>query len=380
MTEELHRDSCLLSPQHGFEVDSLPLSDEDVDFGITKSKKEIEVEEGIVVANRVSRPHIDGYYQAKAATRQNRSNSDIDSIIIHTPEGYEAGTLSVLNQGRAGFDWFLPPSGNLYKTNAFSKYVAWQAGHWPYNLRSIGVEQWDFASNMGNAPDAHYRRLAHLIAWLTQLLNIPVRRAAYGESGLIAHAQVTPQSRTDPGKSFDWDKLVRFTKEVRGLNTSPAPSPQKPQVPDNNRPVEKTDLERINFLSHGKKDLMVSSAAAQALNRIAKQRDMNDKFARRVTHAPRIRYAANQAWSFKGDYLISVICGGPAARQIDDDKVQAVEKDPSSGNLLGAIGSSYHDTKVQTSWRLLHVCNELGLGQTEKDQVLNYYKMKVGLK
>lgn len=176
----------------------------------------------------VSRPQIYRVYQAKAATRRNRSNAQIDQIVLHTPEGYEGGTLAVLQNGRAGFDWFLPPSGNLYKTNAFAKYVAWQAGYWPSNLRSIGVEQWDFAANMGNAPDAHYDRLADLVAWLTQLLDIPVRHAAWDQSGLVSHAQITPNSRTDPGKDFDWERLISKVNAKRsGGKPAAAPAQSK---------------------------------------------------------------------------------------------------------------------------------------------------------
>lgn len=220
MADELHKESCLLETQHGYEGDAEPLSDAALDKALKEAQAEdlqAEAELAASVASRVQRPNIHRVYQAKAATYKPRARNQIDSLILHTPEGYEGGTLSVLRQGRAGFDWFLPPSGNLYKCNAFGKYVAWQAGYWPYNLRSIGIEQWDFAGNMGNAGDAHYRRLADLVAWLTQLLDIPVRHADYGQPGLIAHAQVTPRSRTDPGKDFDWDKLIRYTRQARKL-------------------------------------------------------------------------------------------------------------------------------------------------------------------
>lgn len=217
--------SCLLEEQHGYESKLEPLSGAEVNEALA-------LEEDYVAAAGVGRPQIERVYQAKAATRRNRSLSEIDQIVLHTPEGYEGGTLSVLQNGRAGFDWFLPPSGNLYKTNAFASYVAWQAGYWPSNLRSIGIEQWDFAANMGNAPDAHYRRLAALVAWLTQLLDIPVRHAAWDKPGLVAHAQITPKSRTDPGQNFDWDKLIRYTNELRGLGkdsggSNPAPEPDE---------------------------------------------------------------------------------------------------------------------------------------------------------
>lgn len=218
---EIEKHSCLLEEQHGYQVEeAVALSDEELEFALG-------LEEDFVFAAGVNRPRVHRVYQAKAATRRDRSLTEIDQLVIHAPEGYEGGTLAVLQQGRAGFDWFLPPSGNLYKCNAFASYVAWQAGYWPSNLRSIGIEQWDFAANMGNAPDAHYRRLAALLAWLAQLLEIPVRHANWDEPGLVAHAQITPNSRTDPGKDFDWNKLIRYTRELLADSANP-----KPLVPD----------------------------------------------------------------------------------------------------------------------------------------------------
>lgn len=212
--KHIEKHSCLLEEQHGYEkTEAMPLSDKEARKVVEEAVPESQEASA---SGRVSRPRIDRLYQAKAATYKPRSWSQIDSILIHTPEGYEGGTLSVLQQGRAGFDWYLPPSGNLYRCNDFSRYVAWQAGSWPYNLRSIGIEQWDFAGNMANAPDAHYRRLANLVAWLCQLLDIPVRHANYGQPGLIAHAQVTPRKRTDPGRGFDWDRLIRYTRANLG--------------------------------------------------------------------------------------------------------------------------------------------------------------------
>ena len=43
-----------------------------------------------------------------------------------------------------------------------------------------------------------------------------MRHANYGQPGLIAHAQVTPRQRTDPGRDFDWNKLIRYTRANLG--------------------------------------------------------------------------------------------------------------------------------------------------------------------
>lgn len=376
----VHPDSCLLVPQHGFHSDLdlgtvslsdvasavLPLDDLQVAEALIASKKEMYEDDLVVATGGVSRPSIKAIYQAKAATREDRSLNQIDSLVIHTPEGYEGGTLSVLKGENAGFDWFLPPSGNLYKTNAFAKYIAWHAGHWGYNVRSLGIEQWDFAANMKNAPNAHYRRLAHLVAWLTQLCNIPVRRAAYGYPGLVSHAQVTPFYRTDPGKDFNWEKLIKYTKEIRGGAI------QEPEI--------KVDLKKVNFLAHGELDNIVAAAAAQSLNRIARSRGRSKNYARRVAMPSRIRYAVNTVWNDKSNHYYGVITGAPAINHLDKVKAEAVKRSPATGNLLGAVGSSYYNTKVLTGYRLLYLCDRLGFTKKEKNAVSSFYKMKIGLK
>lgn len=151
-----------------------------------------------------------------SVTPRARSATDIDMLLMHTPEGAnEAGVLSVLSGSRASFDFYLPPSGRLYRCNDWSRYIAWQAGDWPINQRSVGIEQWDYAARMGAAPPEHYDRLALVTAWLCSQTSIPPRHATtYGEPGIVAHAVITPDDRTDPGPGFDWEQLISKTTRV----------------------------------------------------------------------------------------------------------------------------------------------------------------------
>jgi N-acetyl-anhydromuramyl-L-alanine amidase AmpD len=160
------------------------------------------------------RDQIAEHRQCRACSDIPRSPNQIDQIVMHTPEGGEGGTLSVLNGDRAGFDFFLPLSGRLYQCNDYLRHVAWQAGHWDTNVRSVGIEQGDFAANSGNFPRAHYERLARLVGELVVVTNTPLRRATrIGEPGIIAHGDVTPASRTDPGRNFRWDLLLELAAQ-----------------------------------------------------------------------------------------------------------------------------------------------------------------------
>jgi hypothetical protein len=170
----------------------------------------------------VATPRFKAIYQARAVTPKKRTAADIDTLVLHTPEGWEAGTLSVLGGTRAGFDLFLAANGNLYKCNDWTKYVAWQAGDRAYNQRSIGLETDNFASTSGAWPAEYYRTVAHVCAWAIERLGIPVRHAkTYGEAGLIYHSTITPKTRSDPGTGFKMPLLLGYINEYLKGSTQP---------------------------------------------------------------------------------------------------------------------------------------------------------------
>jgi N-acetyl-anhydromuramyl-L-alanine amidase AmpD len=161
-----------------------------------------------------------------------RDPSKIDVLVIHTPEGLEDVTLAVAEGSTAGFDFYLTLDGKLHQCNDYQNYVAWQAGEWNTNVRGIGIEQGDFAANSGEFPQEHYERLATLVAALINCTGIPLQRAtAVGQPGIIAHADVTPAVRTDPGANFKWDLLFSL---VSNLLNGPASPPTIDQLEADN--------------------------------------------------------------------------------------------------------------------------------------------------
>lgn len=227
--------SCLAENQSGG-VRGIALADNlDVKYGVFPPEEiEAEAEAALsamgVAEKALAPPKVTRYYQGRAASRARRTKADINKVVMHTPEGGEAGTLSVLNGTGASFDWFLPPSGNLYRCNDYYNYIAWQAGNWPVNQTSIGIEQWDFARNMPNAPDAHYHRLARLSAFLVESLDLAIRRTRDKNSyGFITHADVTPGARWDPGE-FDWDRFLELTLDYRRGSSTKPEEPEDPET------------------------------------------------------------------------------------------------------------------------------------------------------
>ncbi len=215
----LATESCLLHDQSGYpregqeNADGLP-AEESFRASLEMDAMAASLDATVEAASGIASPSIHRAIQCRGATPMSRGKSNIDTIVIHTPEGHVPGTLSVLSGTRAGFDWYLPPSGELYKCNDYLRHFSWHAGDLAYNRRSVGIEQWDFAANMTSAPDEHYQRLARLCAYLVETLDLAIRHAKnYGEFGFISHGTITPQSRWDPGK-FDYDKLLSLVSDL----------------------------------------------------------------------------------------------------------------------------------------------------------------------
>lgn len=325
----------------------------------------------------LAHPPVHRIYQAKAVTPRYRTKANISQILVHTPEGGTSGSLSVLGGVGAGYDYLLPPSGELYKTNDWSRYIAWQAGDWPTNQRSIGVEQWDFAARMHLAPETHYDRLARLIAYLTETLEIRLEHAkTYGVPGLIYHRVVTPGRRCDPdncGKSpFDMDQLLDKSLTLRrGGNIAPAP------------PKTLGKAEIIHFAAAARPGTDVAEAAAQVL----RSHGVHD--VRVVDGSTGIAAATRRALLGRLGQFPCVIVGKSAMKHVHQDafkNLYNVETDDPSdfwamdeSDLWDGVGVGTGDAYVRNmkdkvAWRMAEIASRHGLNKTK---VLDDYRRLV---
>ena len=91
------------------------------------------------------------------------------------------------------------------------------AGEGDVNSRSIGIE----LDNPGDRPFG-----APLMARLEGLLPGILDRWGIGPAGVIAHSDMAPERKIDPGPRFDWRRLAR-----QGLAVWPGPAPEAPDAP-----------------------------------------------------------------------------------------------------------------------------------------------------
>ena len=88
--------------------------------------------------------------------------------------------------------------------------IAWHAGWWKTNKKSIGIEHAGYIGNPRSFTKRMYRSSARLSAYLTKRYNIPVDRRH-----IIGHRQVPGVNTTCPGRYFDFDRYLRLIRRYR---------------------------------------------------------------------------------------------------------------------------------------------------------------------
>jgi N-acetyl-anhydromuramyl-L-alanine amidase AmpD len=83
--------------------------------------------------------------------------------------------------------------------------VAWHAGNWDYNTRSIGIEHEGWVDKPAYFTNAMYEESAKLTAAICAKYAIPKDR-----SHILAHYEVPGSDHTDPGPNWDWTRYMRL--------------------------------------------------------------------------------------------------------------------------------------------------------------------------
>ncbi|GGO90934.1 amidase [Wenjunlia tyrosinilytica] len=87
--------------------------------------------------------------------------------------------------------------------------IAWHAGNWNYNTRSIGIEHEGWVDQPRYFTDAMYRSSAALTAAVCDRYGLPKDR-----DHIIGHSEVPGADHTDPGRYWDWTLYLRLVNGV----------------------------------------------------------------------------------------------------------------------------------------------------------------------
>ncbi|GAA0726987.1 N-acetylmuramoyl-L-alanine amidase [Dactylosporangium roseum] len=132
----------------------------------------------------------------------------IEYIVIHDTETSYAGTIGLVQDPTyVSWHYTLRSVDGHVAQHVKTKDVAWQAGNWYVNAKSVGLEHEGYAAQQGAwYTEAMYRSSAKLVRYLAQRLSIPLDR-----NHIIGHDNVpgtVPSTvrgmHWDPGPYWDW--------------------------------------------------------------------------------------------------------------------------------------------------------------------------------
>ncbi|MFF0322093.1 N-acetylmuramoyl-L-alanine amidase [Nonomuraea angiospora] len=157
--------------------------------------------------------------------RLSRSRS-VDYIVIHDTEGSYQGVPSLIRNPRyVSWHYTIRSRDGHVAQHVATNDIAWHAGNWDVNTRSIGIEHEGYLAKGTWYTEAMYRSSAKLVRYLAGKYRIPLNRAH-----ILGHDNVpgtTPKMvagmHEDPGPYWDWshyfDLLGRPLKGVESGNS-----------------------------------------------------------------------------------------------------------------------------------------------------------------
>ncbi|MFB7084394.1 N-acetylmuramoyl-L-alanine amidase [Streptomyces sp. NPDC056296] len=147
--------------------------------------------------------------------RGNRPASQrIRYIVVHDTEGAWNGVLNMVQDPTyVSWNYTLRSTDGHIAQHVKAKDVAWHAGNWYVNAKSIGLEHEGFLAD----PDAWYteamyRSSARLVKYLAKKYDIPLdRQHVLGHGNVPGTTTATiPGMHTDPGPYWDWRHYFRL--------------------------------------------------------------------------------------------------------------------------------------------------------------------------
>jgi N-acetyl-anhydromuramyl-L-alanine amidase AmpD len=151
----------------------------------------------------------------------------VDLIVIHDTEGSYASAIKTFQDpSRHGSAQYVVSfHGNVTQMVA-EQNIAWHAGNWDYNTRSIGIEHEGYAYTPGMYTVPEYRESAKLAGSICSRWGVPMDR-----KHVIGHYQVPDpdhpglfggsEHHTDPGPYWNWTYYMTLAQYYANLLPSP---------------------------------------------------------------------------------------------------------------------------------------------------------------
>ncbi|MGW2153801.1 N-acetylmuramoyl-L-alanine amidase [Nonomuraea sp. NPDC001699] len=131
----------------------------------------------------------------------------VDYIVIHDTEGGYQGIPSMIrNPKYVSWHYTIRSRDGHVAQHVPTKDIAWHAGNWDVNARSIGIEHEGYLAKGAWYTEAMYRSSARLVRYLAGRYGIPLDRAhILGHDNVPgATADAVAGMHEDPGPYWDW--------------------------------------------------------------------------------------------------------------------------------------------------------------------------------
>src|SRR3954447_24389277 len=151
-------------------------------------------------------------------TQAERPSGAIRFVVIHVTEGSFFGTVAWLRDPRAhaSANFVVGRDGKVQELVPLHD-IAWHAGNWAVNERSIGIENVGFTDDPAGFTASEYRATAKLAAVVARRALLPVDR-----QHIIGHYQVPDPNdplqgggidrHTDPGEYWKWGYFMSLVQ------------------------------------------------------------------------------------------------------------------------------------------------------------------------
>ncbi|WP_413755749.1 N-acetylmuramoyl-L-alanine amidase [Streptomyces sp. MMBL 11-3] len=153
------------------------------------------------------------------------ASQSIKYIVVHDTEGAWDGVLNMVQDPTyVSWQYTLRSTDGHIAQHVKAKDVAWHAGNWYINAKSIGLEHEGFLTDPDTwYTEAMYRSSARLVKYLSKKYGIPLdRQHILGHDTVPGTTTATiPGMHTDPGPYWDWQHY--FTLLGKPLRATAGP-------------------------------------------------------------------------------------------------------------------------------------------------------------
>lgn len=134
-----------------------------------------------------------------------RGPGQIDLVVIHVTQGSWSSAINWFQNpdSRVSANFVIRSSDGKIAQCVSERNIAWHAGNWDYNKRSVGIEHEGYIDDRSWFTDAMYHASAKLVAAMNTQWGIPLDR-----DHIIGHSEVPGADHTDPGQWWWWSHYM----------------------------------------------------------------------------------------------------------------------------------------------------------------------------